>query len=97
MIPAADARLLQQTGVPQSEYYTNAYNRCNDAIVDQSRKGKGNVTVAVYFLTDESVSKLQEEIEKHGYSVSEVQRVNGQCHSFNVKWSYLEDISKQTT
>ena len=88
MISATEARALQITGISQEEYYKNAYNRCGDAIVDTARKQKGNVTVAVYFLTDDSVEALKKDIIANGYTVEHTERVSEQCHSLNIKWSY---------
>lgn len=86
MINAIDARNLQKSGVPQSEYYANALNRCEGAIVDQARKGKSNVTVALAGLTKESFDGIVEDLTKRGFTCSK-ENWNANTSSVDIAWN----------
>jgi hypothetical protein len=87
MITAVDARELQKHGVPQSEYYSNACDRAEAAIIDTARKGKHFVDVALFYLDEKSTVQLREMLTKCGFTLGETKKINPTTISIKIEWN----------
>lgn len=85
-VTAKEARELKRKGLDQDEMLDQAASRCQLAVVDQSKKGKSSVEVAVFDLTDKSFERLQNYIQKHEFKVSSAYRHNDRTHSITIDW-----------
>lgn len=85
-ITANEARNFQKRGIDQGEAFSAALERCNKAVVEQSKQSKSCVEVAVYDLTEESFHELKKLILMHGFNIWNDYRHSDRVHSLTIVW-----------
>ena len=85
-IKKKEAREFQRKGLPQEEMLEAALNRCQAAIIDQSKKSKACVEVVVFDLDEKSFEKLQNTVVKHEFWIKGAQRHNERTHVLTIGW-----------
>lgn len=85
-ITANEARAFQKAGISQEEALSEALFRCHKAVIEQSKRGKSSVEVAVFDLDDKSFDTLQTYILKHSFKLWNVGRHNDRTHTLTIVW-----------
>ncbi len=89
-INAVDARRLQKEGISPLEHMENAIRRCQDAVIDVSRRGASSIEVAVFQLLDDQFEYLQNVIKEAGFAVMDPHRVNSTSCVLVISWANSE-------
>jgi hypothetical protein len=88
MITATDALQLQKQGIPKEEHFRKALDRTEAAIIDCSRRGKGEVDCVVWNLDDEMFMDLVKSLKDRGFKCPREKRrvVNETTRALLIAW-----------